>query len=196
MKLIDYYYFFFKPLGVPHWYFSFSFYYIHWSLVSTWTMRQNINNLYIHAKQVSMTTSNEQPSGRKIIKLKKNNNKFYSFSSSASFFASIFYIIPILIRMMFTSYSLICHIYIEWLNHIEICWESSTPPFLSLSSNPYIYDCHTPSRFRSLVRLLFVCWCCARCLHMNDIICIEWERKIRREKIWHLQYDWWSFSIR
>ncbi len=44
--------------------------YIHWSLVSTWAMRQNINNYHIHAQQVSMTTSNEQPSARKIIKLK------------------------------------------------------------------------------------------------------------------------------
>lgn len=64
----------------------FFFYYIHWSLVSTCTMRQYINNLYIHAKQVSMTTSNEQPSGRIIIKLKKIINFIRCFSSPQFFF--------------------------------------------------------------------------------------------------------------
>lgn len=88
----------------------FFFYYIHWSLVSTWTMRQNINNLYIHAKQVSMTTSNEQPSGRIIIKLKKIINSIRFFSSSfSSYFVSFYihtYILVILILIRNDVYHL------------------------------------------------------------------------------------------
>lgn len=60
--------------------------------------------------------------------------------------------------------------------------------FISLSSNPYVYDCHTPSRFRSLVRLLFVCWLCDVCMWTTLCIYVSnGKRKIRREKIWHLQ---------
>ena len=73
----------------------------------------------------------------------------------------------------------------------------STPPSLSLLNffaNPAWDDCHTPSRFRSLVRLLFVCWLLDVCMWTTLCICIEWERKIRREKIWHLQRLMISFN--